>query len=230
MASIDELMYDKSLRPFVEIHGKEYPYGEFDKDGEFVVSFDAVSRYGWVAEPIWGVWLRDHKYKIFVGECPHKDESGSWVTYNKVPTFIISTFRGAYAMRYEKDIPHIIRLTTDEYNHKEELNVENDSKTAQAKIHELSQTICMCSFKTYIKGLRNRIKKRFGYITFAKRPKKWQLQYLRYPYSLTLYRDKENVYLCQETDDWRTFFYLKKDGKYRLKKDKMVNDHSYAGF
>lgn len=71
---------------------------------------------GYIVDAIFGVWEQrklDDDYTmydehIFVGECPHQDENGKWVTYNEVPNFIRHSFHSLYSCN--ADEPFIVRV------------------------------------------------------------------------------------------------------------------------
>lgn len=183
MIKIDEKdkkndMLEKSISPFMEFYdGTTTPFGKYGDDGEFHLYRNTTSRYGYMAQPIYGVAIKreqeegepvSYRYKIFIGEAPHKDENGNWITYNKVPSFYIGAFGGAHCLEEEPDIPHIIDICTDEWNHEKRARNDKNNKEQYAENYKLRQEIFYCSFRTYIKGLWNRMGRRFGTFSYYK--------------------------------------------------------------
>ncbi|WQJ53517.1 MAG: hypothetical protein [Wendovervirus sonii] len=145
-------------------------------EGHMRVIDYVTSRYGQSALPIFGVRYKykepgypEYGYQIFVGEVPYKNKDGEWTTKHKVPTFEIITFKGSDFIDIEPDIPHIIRIQTDEKNLLDNIKAEKRNETNRAKINQLENAITYCSFSTYIKGLYNRIT-RAWFTLFPKKP------------------------------------------------------------
>lgn len=88
---------------------------------------------------------------IFVGECPHQDENGKWVTYSEVPNFIRHSFHSLYNRR--ADEPFIVRVMPEEQYQDMRENYFESGKKQESKIRELQTQIDRCAFKMYIKGV-----------------------------------------------------------------------------
>lgn len=230
--STEEDFIKKSTKPFIEIDDKEYPFGKVNDDGIFEINYNATSRYGYSTKPIYGIYLSPYRYRIFVGECPHKNENDEWITYNDVPNFIVGPFGGSSIMQEEPDFPHIIHIETEEIFNMNSENRFKQIKELEGELYKLRTKLLYCSFGAYIKGLWERIKRRFGKITYYKGERVNQLRYslFRKSYSLIFAIDKEtkSVYLWQDTNEWWRFLYFKKDGKWCLKYEKQVNYHEYT--
>ena len=235
MLKVDENI-ERSIQPFMEFcDGTKVPFGDYDENGEFRLNYDATSRYGYNARPIYGVCEEEivdgliyRKRKIFVGEAPHKDENGKWVTYNKVPSFYIGAFGGAFELEREPDIPHIIDIQTDEWRHRSDENDENNRKESMTKERELNQKIVFCSFGTYINGLWHRIQKRFGRISYHKGNHCNLLTWSKYPKQLQWVNhwESKSLYFVRENEEWIWITWFRKDGKWGFKREKRENDHT----
>lgn len=219
----------RSIQPFVEFpDGTKFPFGKYGEDGNFYINYDTTSRYGYGAKPIFGVYIDKYLYKIFIGECPHKDENGNWTTYEKVPTFCIGSFGGAYHLEDERDFPHIIDICSDEWRHDKEEYDENERKQNNSHIWELTQKVVYCSLGTYLKGLWNRIQKRFGKISRYKGKHSTLYTWSKYPKQLQFVNhwESRSLYFVRENEDWLWFTWFKKYGKWGFKREKRVNDHT----
>lgn len=227
MLKVDENI-ERSVKPFMEFcDGTTTPFGKYKDDGEFWLNYGATSRYGYNTLPIYGVYVDRYLYKIFIGEAPHKDDSGNWVTYNKVPSFYTSSFAGAHYLEQEPDIPHIIRIETDEWGQKRREMGEEKRNSNNTKEGELTQKVVYCSFKTYITGLWHRIQKRFGRVSYYKGKHSNLLTWSKYPKQLQFVHNFEDDswYFVRENDDWIWFTWFKKKGKWGLERKKRENDH-----
>lgn len=208
--------------------GTTAPFGRYDKNGEFHINYEATSRYGYLSHPIYGVYIDKYKYKIFVGECPHKDENGVWVTDENVPSFYIGSFGGAHYIENEPDIPHIINIRTDEYRYDDMEAREKLRKEDMAKEWELTQKVVYCSLGTYLKGLWNRIQRRFGRISYYKGKHSHLLTWSKYPKQLQWVNhwESKSLYFVRENEDWIWFIWFRKDGKWGFWREKRKNDHT----
>ena len=56
------------------------------------------------------------RYMIFIGEAPHMDDDGNWVTYNDVPRFCIGAFAGAHYIDADETKPHFVRIIVEEFD------------------------------------------------------------------------------------------------------------------
>ena len=220
---------ERSIQPYIERpDGSKIPFGKYGDDGNFYINFDATSRYGYMAKPIFGVYIDEYLYKIFVGECPHKDEDGNWVTYERVPSFCIGSFGGGFHLKEEPDIPHIIDIQSDEFRHDEKERIETNRSESMSKEWELNQKVFYCSFSTYIKGLWHRIQKRFGRISYYKGKHSNLLTWSKYPKQLQWVNhwESKSLYFVRENDEWIWFTWFRKDGKWGFKREKRENDHT----
>ncbi len=208
--------------------GKEVPFGKFEDDGEFHIHYDTTSRYGYMAHPIYGVWEgKKYSFRIFVGEAPHKDENGNWVTYNKVPSFYMGSFGGAHCLEEEPDIPHIIDICTDEWRHSQRERDEMERKQENALTWEMNQKIVYCTFGTYLKGLWNRIRRRFGALSRYKGKHCTLYTWRKDDKQLQFVNGWENgdLYFLREDDELLRFTFFKKNGRWGFSREKRKNDH-----
>lgn len=225
--------------PYHELYdGTKIPYGHVCDDGIYRLCFTTTSRYGYMAEAIFVAYHKfndngypNHMYHVFVGECPHKDENGNWVTHNEVPNFLIGAFGGAHYIDAEPDIPHILDIQTDEFWHDWKKRRDNEYDEIHCKLKKTEHELNYCTFKQYLKGLRNRMGKRFG--TFAKF-KGNKMSYISYTAPngtrLSYYNsnDKTSKYFWLETEDWWRFLTFKEKGKWCLKYKKEENTHCHC--
>ena len=59
------------------------------------------------------------RYMIFIGEAPHMDDDGNWVTYNDVPKFSVGAFAGAHFIDKDETKPHFVRIIVEEFAEEE---------------------------------------------------------------------------------------------------------------
>lgn len=236
---MDEHLLNKSIAPMHKFYDETVvPFGDWEDDGDFHIYYDTASRYGYMAKPIYGVAVElnhekgeptSYRYKIFIGEAPHKNENGEWVTYNVVPSFYIGAFGGAHYLKEEPDIPHIIHISTDEWFHQNKEREYEENKLQCAANYELRHKIEYCSFKMYMHGLWNRIQNRIG--TFSKYKGKHSNLYHYYApkngvsYHFVNHWESKSLYFYKETEEWIYWTYFRKDGKWGIHKDKTTNDH-----
>ena len=76
------------------------------------------------------------RYMIFIGEAPHMDDDGNWVTYNDVPRFCVGSFAGAHYIDADETKPHFVRIVVEEFE-KEQRRREN--KREKEKCRELRE-------------------------------------------------------------------------------------------
>lgn len=224
-------------------YGNTHVYGErIGQNKTFKIKHHVKSRYGTMELPIFGVKLDkseypkgffgDRLYRVFIGECPHKDETGKWVTYQKVPSFITEYLSGSAAINQEPNIPHIVRLATDEML--ETTNLEQDSKYNKLYhvYYMLFNDMQFCTFSTYIKGLWRRIQQHIGYFHYVKGENRNQFGYdsPKYKYRLKFVNRWKtgDRYIWFESEDWWRYLYFVKDHKFNMKYEKRTNDHCYC--
>lgn len=233
----------RQLTPFMEY----ISFGEKRSDGIYKLYHTTTmngAHGGYQVDAIFGV-LSEKKLDdyddytiydehIFVGECPHKNENGEWVTYNDVPHFIQYSYNYK-PLNIEYDIPFIVRvipeLNFDEIIKKNEFN----DKMQLSKIYELQQQIDRCTFKMYMKGLWNRIKSQYnGHLHFVsytgERTYHFGIKNPSNEFEFCYWNDfkKGEKYFCKVTDKMVTRWTFYKDGKLTWKKDSWENDHVYC--
>lgn len=106
-------------------------------DFDYLMPFDGASKK-----------YTDHRYLIFIGEPPHKNGNGEWITYNEVPKFSIGAFGGAHYI--DKDIlkPHFIRMIVEEFDQEQrkkarELEKEHCNVLREARDESYSKAFKM---------------------------------------------------------------------------------------
>lgn len=227
------------------IDGTEKPFGEKRQiDGIYTLNYQTTMNGedgGYYVDAIFGVWEKrtlDDDYTmydehIFVGECPHQDENGKWVTYNEVPNFIRHSFHSLY--NHSADGPFIVRVMPEEDYH----NIRNKQfelgKKKESEIRELQTQIYRCTFKMYIKGVWHRFKiwrdhhvhfvSYRGEHTYHIGIENWSKEFQFCYWNNYITGDR---YICKVTDETVTIWYIWKDGKFFFKKESHKNDHCYS--
>jgi len=138
-------------------------------DGTVKIIASTVTRYGHLALPIYAVKYKyeelpvedspEYGYKIFIGECPFKDENGKWTTLRPAVTFIVQNIYGQQYIDDEPDIPHIVRLRTDEEERRIGDSMSESMWRQKRSFYTALDKSEYCTFSTYINGLWNRIKR-----------------------------------------------------------------------
>lgn len=233
--TIDERMAERSLAPMLTLYdGTEVPFGDYDSDGNYHLHYTTTSKHGCSVHAIYGVAIEyetEWRYKIFIGEAPHKDAEGNWTTYNNVPSFMIGAFGGAHYLKSEPDVPHLIRICSDEWDHDAQDKIDMAEKRSAADLWKLRDDIRYCTFKMYIKGLWHRMQRRFGTVSKCKGKHSTIWEY-RSPknirYQIVNHWKSNSFYLVKDTPDWVTLVYFKENGKVCFRKSKYRNDGCYT--
>ena len=237
---------NRELTPFRQyIDGSEVPFGEKNSNGVYKLNHTTVmngDNGGYQVDAIFGVYEQRkldldftmYDEHIFVGECPHQDENGKWVTHNEVPNFIRRTSCCEPGF-IEPDTPFIVRVIPElryDYLIRENKNVE---EILSEKLYDLQKQIDRCTFKMYLKGLWHRIKLLYNahlhFVSYTgERTYHFGVEKPISDFSFCYWNDFKagEKYFCKVTDQMVTRWTFYKDGKLTWKKESWENDHTYC--
>lgn len=174
------------------------------------------------------------RYMIFIGEAPHMDDDGNWVTYNDVPKFYVDSFSGAHFIDKDESKPHFVRIIVEEFaeeqRRKKEIHEDNRWRELQEALDESFGK----AFKMIWHVFKKKWKKFSPYIiryvgnhaTAVTFYPKWLFGNKIYMVQYVYEHDGSEKHFVAECGEWNYWLFLKEKNKWCWRTNKTYNDNT----
>ena len=174
------------------------------------------------------------RYMIFIGEAPHMDDDGNWVTYNDVPKFSVGAFAGAHFIDKDESKPHFVRIIVEEFAEEERrkkmIHEDNRWRELQEALDESFEK----AFKMIWHVFKKKWKKFSPYIiryvgnhaTAVTFYPKWLFCNKMYMVQYVYEHDGSEKHFVAECGEWNYWLFLKEKNKWCWRTNKTYNDHT----
>ena len=174
------------------------------------------------------------RYMIFIGEAPHMDDDGNWVTYNDVPKFYVDSFSGAHFIDKDESKPHFVRIIVEEFAEEERrkkmIHEDNRWRELQEALDESFEK----AFKMIWHVFKKKWKKFSPYIiryvgnhaTAVTFYPKWLFGNKMYMVQYVYEHDGNEKHFVAECGEWNYWLFLKEKNKWCWRTNKTYNDHT----
>ena len=174
------------------------------------------------------------RYMIFIGEAPHMDDDGNWVTYNDVPKFYVDSFSGAHFIDKDESKPHFVRIIVEEFAEEERRKKMIHEDNRWRELQEAQEESFGKAFKMIWHVFKRKWKKFSPYIiryvgnhaTAVTFYPKWLFGNKMYMVQYVYEHDGSEKHFVAECGDWNYWLFLKKKNKWCWRTNKTYNDHT----
>lgn len=179
------------------------------------------------------------QYMIFIGEAPHMDDDGNWVTYNDVPKFSVGAFAGAHFIDKDETKPHFIRIIVEEFAEEErrkenireknrwrelqEAQEESFGKAFKMIWHVFKWYVFKKIWKKYVPHIVRYVGNHATAVTFFP---KWLFCNKMYMVQYVYEHDGSEKHFVAECGEWNYWLFLKEKNKWCWRTNKTYNDHT----
>ena len=174
------------------------------------------------------------RYMIFIGEAPHMDDDGNWVTYNDVPKFYVDSFAGAHFIDKDESKPHFVRIIVEEFAEEERRKKEIYEDNRWRELQEALDESFGKAFKMIWHVFKKKWKKFSPYImryvgnhaTAVTFYPKWLFGNKIYMVQYVYEHDGSEKHFVAECGEWNYWLFLKEKNKWCWRTNKTYNDHT----
>ena len=174
------------------------------------------------------------RYMIFIGEAPHMDDDGNWVTYNDVPKFSVGAFAGAHFIDKDETKPHFIRIIVEEFAEEERRKKMIHEDNRWRELQEALDESFGKAFKMIWHVFKKKWKKFSPYImryvgnhaTAVTFFPKWLFCNKMYMVQYVYEHDRSEKHFVAECGEWNYWLFLKEKNKWCWRTNKTYNDHT----
>ena len=174
------------------------------------------------------------RYMIFVGEAPHMDDDGNWVTYNDVPKFYVDSFSGAHFIDKDETKPHFVRIIVEEFAEEERRKKMIHEDNRWRELQEALDESFGKAFKMIWHVFKKKWKKFSPYIiryvgnhaTAVTFFPKWLFCNKMYMVQYVYEHDGSEKHFVAECGEWNYWLFLKEKNKWCWRTNKTYNDHT----
>ena len=174
------------------------------------------------------------RYMIFIGEAPHMDDDGNWVTYNDVPKFSVGAFAGAHFIDKDETKPHFVRIIVEEFDEeqrrKENIREKNRWRELQEALDESFEKafkmiwhVFKKKWKKYVPHVMRYVGNHATAVTFYP---KWLFCNKMYMVQYVYEHDGSEKHFVAECGEWNYWLFLKEKNKWCWRTNKTYNDHT----
>ena len=171
---------------------------------------------------------------IFIGEAPHMDDDGNWVTYNDVPKFSVGTFAGAHFIDKDETKPHFVQIIVEEFaeeqRRKEMIHEDNRWRELQEALDEsfgkafkMIWHVFKKKWKKYAPHIMRYVGNHATAVTFYP---KWLFGNKIYMVQYVYEHDGSEKHFVAECGEWNYWLFLKEKNKWCWRTNKTYNDHT----
>ena len=172
------------------------------------------------------------RYMIFIGEAPHMDDDGNWVTYNDVPKFCVSSFAGAHYIDADETKPHFVRIIVEEFEQEHRRRENKREKEKYRELREAREESFGKAFKMIWHVFKNKWKKYVPYVihyvgnhaTAVTFFPKWLFCNKMYMVQYVYEHDGSEKHFVAECGEWNYWLFLKEKNKWCWRTNKTRND------
>ena len=174
------------------------------------------------------------RYMIFIGEAPHMDDDGNWVTYNDVPKFSVGAFAGAHFIDKDETKPHFVRIIVEEFAEEQHRKENIREKNRWRELQEALDESFGKAFKMIWHVFKNKWKKYVPYVihyvgnhaTAVTFYPKWLFANKMYMVQYVYEHDGSEKHFVAECGEWNYWLFLKEKNKWCWRTNKTYNDHT----
>ena len=172
------------------------------------------------------------RYMIFIGEAPHMDDDGNWVTYNDVPKFSVDSFAGAHFIDKDETKPHFVRIIVEEFAEEERRKNMIHEDNRWRELQEALDESFGKAFKMIWHVFKKKWKKFSPYImryvgnhaTAVTFFPKWLFCNKMYMVQYVYEHDGSEKHFVAECGEWNYWLFLKEKNKWCWRTNKTRND------
>lgn len=173
------------------------------------------------------------RYMIFIGEAPHMDDDGNWVTYNDVPKFSVGAFAGAHFIDKDESKPHFVRIIVEEFAEEERRKEKKRDENRWCELQESLDESFGKAFKMIWHVFKRKWKKYVPHtvryvgnhataVTFYP---KWLFDNKIYMVQYVYEHDGSEKHFVAECGEWNYWLFLKEKNKWCWRTNKTYNDN-----
>ena len=174
------------------------------------------------------------RYMIFIGEAPHMDDDGNWVTYNDVPKFYVDSFAGTHFIDADESKPHFVRIIVEEFAEEERRKNMIHEDNRWRELQEALDESFGKAFKMIWHVFKKKWKKFSPYImryvgnhaTAVTFYPKWLFANKMYMVQYVYEHDGSEKHFVAECGEWNYWLFLKEKNKWCWRTNKTYNDHT----